>query len=154
LAKRLGTGVETVAGDLCDPITIERLVPEGAEPDIVVHAAGHRFAYAKLHAEEAAEADLFGRGDYEGVAPDVRRAAPAMMARRWGRIVAVTSIAAAVAGAGSARYTSTKSAVEGLVRALAVDYGRYGITANAVAPGFVATERLISRAGAVEKLEA
>ncbi|MFB4279058.1 MULTISPECIES: SDR family NAD(P)-dependent oxidoreductase [unclassified Nonomuraea] len=58
-----------------------------------------------------------------------------------GAIVNVTSHQATRAVPGSLPYSTAKAATEGLTRALAVEYGRYGIRVNAVAPGSVATER-------------
>ncbi|PZG12772.1 SDR family NAD(P)-dependent oxidoreductase [Nonomuraea aridisoli] len=60
---------------------------------------------------------------------------------RPGAVVNITSHQAARAVPGSLPYATAKAAVEGLTRALAVDYGRHGIRVNAVAPGSVATER-------------
>ncbi|NRQ38393.1 SDR family oxidoreductase [Nonomuraea sp. NN258] len=58
-----------------------------------------------------------------------------------GAIVNLTSHQAARAVPGSLPYATAKAAVEGLTRALAVEYGRHGIRVNAVAPGSVITER-------------
>ncbi|MGH7091168.1 MAG: SDR family oxidoreductase, partial [Stellaceae bacterium] len=52
----------------------------------------------------------------------------------------VTSIAGPIARAGDAAYTAAKAGLAGLMRALAVEYGRRGITSNAIAPGYFATE--------------
>ncbi|MCA2221111.1 SDR family NAD(P)-dependent oxidoreductase [Nonomuraea aurantiaca] len=58
-----------------------------------------------------------------------------------GAIVNITSHQARRAVPGSLPYSTAKAAIEGLTRALAVEYGRRGIRVNAVAPGSVATER-------------
>jgi NAD(P)-dependent dehydrogenase (short-subunit alcohol dehydrogenase family) len=58
-----------------------------------------------------------------------------------GAIVNVTSHQARQAVPGSTPYVTAKAAIEGLTRALAVEYGRHGIRVNAVAPGSVQTER-------------
>ena len=65
---------------------------------------------------------------------------PAMMDRRFGRIVMIGSIAARALPrfAGSA-YVASKAALAGLTRSLAAEYGAFGITANTVAPGNVAS---------------
>jgi gluconate 5-dehydrogenase len=69
-----------------------------------------------------------------------RDAAEAMKAQGWGRLIAVTSIAGPVARPDDSVYPVAKEGLTGLMRALAVQYGRYGITSNAIAPGMFATE--------------
>jgi gluconate 5-dehydrogenase len=69
-----------------------------------------------------------------------RRAARLMLARNWGRIINITSIAGPIAQSGDAVYTATKGGLEALTRALAAEFGPHGITVNAIAPGFIATE--------------
>jgi NAD(P)-dependent dehydrogenase (short-subunit alcohol dehydrogenase family) len=64
-----------------------------------------------------------------------------LAAGRPGAIVNVSSHQAARPVAGALPYATAKAAVEGLTRALAVDYGRHGIRTNAVALGSIATER-------------
>jgi len=144
--------VDIVAGDLRDDATIERLVPDGDAPDIVVHAAGHRFRYAKLHAEEEEDVARLHDVDYEAFMKIARRAAGEMMTKRFGRFVAITSLHAQVAGPGAIRYAAMKAALEAAIRGLAVDYGRFGITANAVAPGLTRTGRFSARGADAENL--
>jgi gluconate 5-dehydrogenase len=69
-----------------------------------------------------------------------RAAAKAMLPRRWGRIVNVTSIAARMAVAPDAAYVAAKGGLEALTHVLAFELGPHGITVNAIAPGFFATE--------------
>jgi 3-oxoacyl-[acyl-carrier protein] reductase len=68
------------------------------------------------------------------------------MARvRWGRIVAVSSVAAVLGNRGQANYAAAKSALHGATKSLAREMGSRGITANVVAPGVIAG-RLSDRA--------
>ncbi len=67
-----------------------------------------------------------------------REVAAHMRAAGWGRIVNLSSTGA-LGGPGLASYSAAKAGVQGLTRTLAIELGRYGITVNAVAPGFVAT---------------
>lgn len=69
-----------------------------------------------------------------------REAAGRMVAHRHGRLITVTSIAGHVANRHDPVYTAAKAGLTGLMRALAVDYAREGITSNAIAPGMFATE--------------
>jgi 3-oxoacyl-[acyl-carrier protein] reductase len=63
-----------------------------------------------------------------------------MMAQREGRIINISSIVAATGYSGLSVYSATKSSLLGFTRALAREVGQLGITVNALAPGFVATE--------------
>ena len=57
-----------------------------------------------------------------------------------GKLIVTSSIAGIIGIPGGTGYSTTKAAVQGLVRALAIEYGRAGIQANAILPGFVETE--------------
>ncbi len=63
-----------------------------------------------------------------------------MMRARWGRIVSLSSVVARMGNAGQANYAATKAGIEALTRSLAQEVGSRGITANAVAPGFIDTD--------------
>ncbi len=60
--------------------------------------------------------------------------------KRPGKLVVTSSIAGLIGVPMAAPYSATKAAVQGLVRALAIEYGRAGIQANAILPGFIETE--------------
>jgi NAD(P)-dependent dehydrogenase (short-subunit alcohol dehydrogenase family) len=65
---------------------------------------------------------------------------PAMLAAGGGSIVSVSSISGLRGAPRRALYAATKAALDGMTRALAMEYGPRGIRANCVAPGIVATE--------------
>ncbi|WP_105430366.1 SDR family oxidoreductase [Neorhizobium sp. T6_25] len=69
-----------------------------------------------------------------------RNAADIMKAQGHGRLISVTSIIGNMARSGDAIYPVAKQGLTGLVRSLAVEYGPFGVTSNAIAPGMFATE--------------
>lgn len=84
----------------------------------------------------------------QGVLHCVEAAAPGMRARRYGRIVNVSSIAGlGTAAVDTTPYAMTKAAVNVLTKRLALELGPHGITVNAVCPGFITTE-MAARSGA------
>lgn len=65
-----------------------------------------------------------------------------MAARRWGRVVNVSSIVGRVGNFGQANYAAAKAGLIGLTKTLAREYASKGVTVNAIAPGFVRTRML------------
>ena len=65
-----------------------------------------------------------------------------MLRRRWGRIVNVSSLAAFSGAAGQTNYSAAKGALVAFTKSLAAEVGPFGVTVNAVAPGFVETEMI------------
>ena len=63
-----------------------------------------------------------------------------MLANGWGRIVNASSVVGLYGNFGQTNYVATKSAIIGMTKTLARELGKKGITVNAVAPGFIATE--------------
>jgi len=63
-----------------------------------------------------------------------------MVRQRWGRIISITSVVGIIGNAGQANYASAKAGVIGLTRSIAKEVGSRGITANAIAPGFIETK--------------
>ncbi len=62
-----------------------------------------------------------------------------MMKRRWGRIIAITSVVGQTGNPGQANYAASKAGMTGLSKALAQEVASRGITVNCVAPGFIET---------------
>jgi 3-oxoacyl-[acyl-carrier protein] reductase len=63
----------------------------------------------------------------------------AMVEAKFGRVVCLSSTSAQ-GNRGQANYSAAKAGLQGFVKTLAIELGRYGVTANAVAPGFIATD--------------
>jgi 3-oxoacyl-[acyl-carrier protein] reductase len=134
------------AADVSDREAIHAAVGELAEElgglDILVNNAGvGDYVFTDTDAEEAEEIwDRVIDADLKGVFLTAHAAAP-HLSRPGGRIINVSSIAALTGGSqpGSLAYAAAKSGVIGLTYALARELGPQGITANAIAPGFVPT---------------
>lgn len=69
-----------------------------------------------------------------------RKALPAMLAQGYGRIINISSVIGEKGSIGQANYAASKSGLFGLTKSLALETAKKGITVNAVAPGFTATE--------------
>jgi 3-oxoacyl-[acyl-carrier protein] reductase len=122
--------------------TIER---DFGRIDILVNNAG--MAQAGVNAPPCEFAELTDADWDLGIARNLttcynvtRRVLPGMIARRYGRIVNVSSTTGAlVSNPGEAAYSTAKAAMVGMSRGIALEVARYGITVNNVAPGWVAT---------------
>ncbi|WP_063049744.1 3-oxoacyl-ACP reductase FabG [Nocardia arthritidis] len=68
-----------------------------------------------------------------------------MIEQRWGRIVNLSSTSA-LGNRGQANYAAAKAGLQGFTKTLALELGKFGVTANAVAPGFIETEMTASTA--------
>jgi NAD(P)-dependent dehydrogenase (short-subunit alcohol dehydrogenase family) len=86
------------------------------------------------------ELDLLWRVNVRSALLITAAALPAMMARGSGSIVSISSIAGLRGAPRRSIYAATKAALDGMTRALAMEYGPRGIRVNAVAPGVVETD--------------
>lgn len=138
-----GASAEPLVLDITDEAATARAFDDIAARhgrlDILVNNAGarNRSGMAQLDA-----GDLRAMLETNLVAPYAlcRHAAALMQRGQYGRIVNVSSIAGQVARANDVLYPATKGGLDALTRAMAADLGRHGITVNAIAPGYFATE--------------
>jgi len=132
------------AGGSATPLVCDlaQLVDVELEPaDIVVHSAATFAPYAPVErSDSAAERAVLATTVHAGLEL-ARRFLPGMRAKGWGRFVFIGSAAGHRGAAGQAAYAACKAALVGLVRSLAVEAGRDGVTCNLVDPGLIDTER-------------
>jgi 3-oxoacyl-[acyl-carrier protein] reductase len=149
-----------LVADLTDAEDVERLAGKVGAVDFLINVAGGPVAPARtdtlpglpkgsLPFEDVSEQD-WGRVIAANLTTAFlvcREFAPKMKARRFGRIVNFASIAAR---RGSSRvgvhYAAAKGGVIGLTKTLALELGPHNVTVNAVAPGFIKTERIAQAA--------
>jgi len=154
LAARHGVAVRYRQADLAEPRQIESLVQAAAGPDILVNNAVTRhLAPIEAMTPDDWETDL--AVNLSAPFHAIRLALPAMRARGWGRIINMSSVYGLFGVAGRAGYVTTKTALIGLTRAVAMETLGDGITCNALCPGSTPTPAIEARiaAGMAERGE-
>lgn len=129
--------------DLADRAALKACGARAAEPfgapDILVSAAGTNRRNAILDVTED-DWDATMRLNLDAPFFLAQSLAPAMIARRFGRIINIASLQSVRAFANCAPYGASKGAIAQLTRAQAEAWSRHGVNANAIAPGFFPTE--------------
>ncbi|MBM3725185.1 MAG: SDR family oxidoreductase [Acidobacteria bacterium] len=136
--------VMAYGADVANPMQLASMVYSVEQQlggiDVLVNNAGI-IVRGDIEDFDFAQMDFMRRTNVDGLVAMTRAVLPGMKERRFGRIVNLTSIAAhGTALPGTTFYAATKAAVSVLTRRFAMDLGPYGITVNAVAPGFIITD--------------
>jgi 3-oxoacyl-[acyl-carrier protein] reductase len=140
--QQAGHSALGIVGDVCNPEQVQaladRTVREFGGIDILVNNAGFtRDKYlTKMPTEDwDAVVDTILKGAFYCT----KAALPSMMERRWGRVINISS-RAHLGNPGQTNYSAAKAGLIGFTKALAFEQGKFNITANAIAPGFIETD--------------
>jgi 3-oxoacyl-[acyl-carrier protein] reductase len=140
-----GADVSAHVADLTDRKQAFELAEARGTVDILVNAAGMVQTGVELvfpPFRELAPEDLRRHLDITLITAfhTTQAVLPGMVGGGYGRIVMVSSVTGPLVTApGSAAYATAKAAMDGMMRTIAIEHGRDGITANSVAPGWIAT---------------
>jgi 3-oxoacyl-[acyl-carrier protein] reductase len=142
LAADIGERVHVLPGNLADSAETEALVPRAEEVmgqlDILVANAGitKDNLFVQLRDEEW---DGVIAVNLSATFRLARAAVRGMMRRRFGRVIAITSVVGTSGNPGQANYVAAKAGITGMIKSIAQEYAKRGVTANCVAPGFIVT---------------
>ncbi|SHI83918.1 3-oxoacyl-[acyl-carrier-protein] reductase [Shimia gijangensis] len=142
LATELGDRAHVLPCNLSDPEAVDALPKQAAEAmgsvDILVNNAGitRDQIFMRMSDDEWQSVLDVNLTSTMRLCRGVMRP---MMKARWGRIINISSIVGATGNPGQANYAASKAGMVGLTKSMAYEVASRGITANAVAPGFIAT---------------
>jgi len=142
LAGELKERVHVLPGNLADKDQVEALVPKAEELmgqlDILVANAGitKDNLLVQLRDEDWETVIAINLTSTFRLA---RAALRGMMRRRFGRVIGITSVVGVTGNPGQGNYTASKAGMIGMIKSIAGEYAKRGVTANAIAPGFIAT---------------
>jgi 3-oxoacyl-[acyl-carrier protein] reductase len=142
LAGGLKERVHVLPCDLADKDQVEALVPKAEEVmsklDILVANAGitRDNLFVQLRDEDW---DTVINVNLTATFRLSRAAVKTMMRRRFGRVIGITSVVGVTGNPGQGNYTAAKAGMIGMMKSIGKEYARRGVTANCVAPGFIAT---------------
>src|SRR6188472_797567 len=141
LAAEIG-GAAVLPCDLANKDSVEALVPDAEKTlgplDILVANAGitKDNLFIALKDEDW---DQVLSVNLTSTFRLARAAVKGMMRRRFGRLIGITSVVGMIGNPGQANYTATKAGMIGMFKSIGKEYAKRGVTANCVAPGFIAT---------------
>lgn len=148
LAEEAGVPVAFDSADLAQVAEIEAMMMAAEKRfgpvDILVNNAVIRH-FQPIESFTAAQWDASLAVNLSAAFHAVRLALPGMKARGWGRIVNLSSIYGARGAENRIDYVTTKTALLGMTRAIAIEMARSGITCNALCPGTVPSPAILDR---------
>lgn len=147
--RKQGGNATFVACDVTDwarvKAAFDRVVAEGERLDVLVNSAGGFWKQLSVEDTPEDEWDRVIDLNVKSVFLCAKAAIPAFKRQRGGRIVSIGSMAGVSAlQPSSPPYAAAKAGVHSLTRVLAFELGKHGVTANAIAPGTTATERVVA----------
>ncbi len=152
--QALGQPGLAVTADVTSAADVSRLVEAAiaayGRVDILVNNAGIARDQLLLRMSEE-DWDRVLEVDLKSVFLCSRAVLRYMLKQRWGRIISIASIVGLVGNPGQANYASAKAGIIGFTRSIAREVGSRGITANAIAPGFIDTNMTRSLSEAQRK---
>ncbi len=117
---------------------VERVVAELGPPTVLVNNAGVTRDNMLFKMTES-DWDMVMNVHLRGAFLMSKAAQKHMIDAKWGRIVNLSSVSA-LGNRGQANYSTAKAGLQGFTKTLAIELGKFGVTANAIAPGFIQTE--------------
>ena len=143
LVREAGAECELFKGDVATPEDVEVIIEGIGEAfgpvEILVNNAGTTRDNILLRMKDT-EFDEVLATNLKGTYLCTRAVLRGMVRARWGRIVNVSSVVGLLGNAGQANYAASKAGIIGFTKSVAREVAGRGITANAVAPGYVETE--------------
>jgi 3-oxoacyl-[acyl-carrier protein] reductase len=142
LASELGERVHVLTANLADKDEVEKLVPaaEAAMQKLDILVANAGITNDNLFVQLSDEAwDQVIAINLTATFRLARAATKGMMRRRFGRIIGITSVVGVTGNPGQGNYTAAKAGMIGMFKTLGAEYAKRGVTANCIAPGFIAT---------------
>ncbi|RFU21210.1 3-oxoacyl-ACP reductase FabG [Geodermatophilus marinus] len=135
--RALGVGADVGDADQVSA-AVARIAAELGPPLVLVNNAGVTRDNLLFRMTDA-DWDLVMHVHLRGSFLMTRAVQAHMVEAHWGRVVTLSSTSA-LGNRGQANYATAKAGLQGFTKTLAVELGKYGVTANAVAPGFIVTE--------------